>query len=134
MRDLGPHPLLNHLVPREVVEAREVEVRDGHPGGGRDRSRACVLLAHQPAVVHEAADHGVDPRLSGHTHGGQLWPGNLIAELANPTVAGLERHGDALLHVTRGAGAWGPPVRVDALPDVTVVTLSSVTQASGRAA
>ncbi|MFC9062159.1 metallophosphoesterase, partial [Streptomyces sp. NPDC057074] len=93
--------------------------------GGRDRARACVLLAHQPVQIHDAVDHGVDLQLSGHTHGGQLWPGNLIAGAANPTLAGLERYGDTQLYVSRGAGAWGPPTRVGAESDVTVIELAS---------
>ncbi|MFC9586129.1 metallophosphoesterase [Streptomyces yangpuensis] len=93
--------------------------------GDRDRSRAAVLLAHQPVVIHDAVKHGVDLQLSGHTHGGQLWPGEYLAELANPTVAGLERYGDTQLYVSRGAGAWGPPVRVGAPSDITVVELAS---------
>ncbi|MFD9378876.1 metallophosphoesterase [Streptomyces sp. NPDC059999] len=93
--------------------------------GDRDRSRTAVLLAHQPIVIHDAVRHGVDLQLSGHTHGGQLWPGNHLAELANPTVAGLERYGDTQLYVSRGAGAWGPPVRVGAPSDITVVELAS---------
>ncbi|MFJ5301438.1 metallophosphoesterase [Streptomyces sp. NPDC088350] len=93
--------------------------------GDRDTTRACVLLAHQPAQIHEAVQHGVDLQLSGHTHGGQLWPGNFIAAAANPTVAGLERYGDTELYVSRGAGAWGPPTRVGAPSDITVVELAS---------
>ncbi|MFD0249308.1 metallophosphoesterase [Streptomyces sp. NPDC127113] len=93
--------------------------------GDRDRARACVLLAHQPVQIHDAVDHGVDLQLSGHTHGGQLWPGNLIAGAANPTLAGLERYGDTQLYVSRGAGAWGPPTRVGAESDVTVIELAS---------
>jgi predicted MPP superfamily phosphohydrolase len=93
--------------------------------GDRDTTRACVLLAHQPVQIHDAVDHGVDLQLSGHTHGGQLWPGNLLAEAANPTVAGLERYGDTQLYVSRGAGAWGPPTRVGAPSDITVIELAS---------
>ncbi|MCP2280427.1 hypothetical protein SAMN04244553_3250 [Nocardia amikacinitolerans] len=93
--------------------------------GDRDPARTAVLLAHQPIQIHDAVAHGVDLQLSGHTHGGQLWPGNLLAALANPTVAGLERHGDTQLYVTRGAGAWGPPVRVGAPSDITVVELAA---------
>ncbi|WP_326665217.1 metallophosphoesterase [Streptomyces canus] len=93
--------------------------------GDRDTARACVLLAHQPVQIHDAVDHGVDLQLSGHTHGGQLWPGNLLAEAANPTVAGLERYGDTQLYVSRGAGAWGPPTRVGAPSDITVIELAS---------
>ncbi|WP_371669563.1 metallophosphoesterase [Streptomyces sp. NBC_00289] len=94
--------------------------------GDRDRARACVLLAHQPVQIHDAVEHGVDLQLSGHTHGGQLWPGSLIAEAANPTVAGLERYGDTQLYVSRGAGAWGPPTRVGAPSDITVIELASL--------
>ncbi|GHF84721.1 metallophosphoesterase [Streptomyces griseosporeus] len=93
--------------------------------GDRDTTRACVLLAHQPVQIHEAVRHGVDLQLSGHTHGGQLWPGSLLAELANPTVAGLERYGDTQLYVSRGAGAWGPPTRVGAPSDITVIELAA---------
>ncbi|MFK4105995.1 metallophosphoesterase [Streptomyces sp. NPDC019531] len=93
--------------------------------GDRDTARACVLLAHQPVQIHDAVDHGVDLQLSGHTHGGQLWPGNLVAKAANPTVAGLERYGDTQLYVSRGAGAWGPPTRVGAPSDITVIELAS---------
>ncbi|MFF4900369.1 metallophosphoesterase [Streptomyces sp. NPDC001068] len=93
--------------------------------GGRDPARACVLLAHQPVQIHEAVRHHVDLQLSGHTHGGQLWPGNLLAAAANPTVAGLDRYGDTQLYVSRGAGAWGPPTRVWAPSDITVIELAS---------
>jgi predicted MPP superfamily phosphohydrolase len=93
--------------------------------GDRDTARACVLLAHQPVQIHDAVEHGVDLQLSGHTHGGQLWPGNLIAGLVNPTLAGLERYGDTQLYVSRGAGAWGPPTRVGAESDITLIELAS---------
>ncbi|MCI0386673.1 metallophosphoesterase, partial [Streptomyces sp. CNQ085] len=93
--------------------------------GDRDASRAVVLMAHQPVMIHDAVDHGVDLQLSGHTHGGQMWPATYIAGLANPTLAGLERYGDTQLYVSRGAGAWGPPVRVGAESDITVVELAS---------
>ncbi|MFE9581366.1 metallophosphoesterase [Nocardia sp. NPDC006044] len=93
--------------------------------GNRDLARTAVLMAHQPVQIHDAVKFGVDLQLSGHTHGGQVWPGNLLAGLANPTVAGLERYGDTQLYVTRGAGAWGPPVRVGAPSDITVIELAS---------
>ncbi|MYZ35197.1 metallophosphoesterase [Streptomyces sp. MnatMP-M17] len=93
--------------------------------GDRDRTRTCVLLAHQPVVIHDAVSHGVDLQLSGHTHGGQLWPANIFANLMSPTVAGLERYGDTQLYVSRGAGAAGPPTRVGAPSDITVIELAS---------
>ncbi|MFE3828507.1 metallophosphoesterase [Streptomyces sp. NPDC059092] len=135
VRELGLHPLENARTELPGFDLAGVDdVRGERVGkgpdfhkalGDRDRSRAAVLLAHQPVVIHDAVRHGVDLQLSGHTHGGQLWPVNYVAELANPTVAGLERYGDTQLYVSRGAGAWGPPVRVGAPSDITVVELAS---------
>ncbi|MFE5618073.1 metallophosphoesterase [Streptomyces sp. NPDC056463] len=136
VRELGLRPLRN--ARQEIAAGFDLAGVDDIAGesegkgpdfaaalGDRDRARAAVLLAHQPVVIHDAVRHGVDLQLSGHTHGGQLWPGNYLAELANPTVAGLERYGDTQLYVSRGAGAWGPPVRVGAPSDITVVELAS---------
>ncbi|MGV9250943.1 metallophosphoesterase [Streptomyces sp. NPDC003697] len=135
VRRLGLHPLENARTEMpyfDLAGVNDVEGESQGQGpdfgaalGDRDPARACVLLAHQPVQIHEAVRHGVDLQLSGHTHGGQLWPGSLLAEAANPTVAGLERYGDTQLYVSRGAGAWGPPTRVGAPSDITVVELAS---------
>ncbi|MEU1044917.1 metallophosphoesterase [Streptomyces sp. NPDC005897] len=135
VRRLGLIPLENartELPHFDLAGVNDVAGEDEGQGpdyakalGDRDRSRACVLLAHQPVQIHDAVDHGVDLQLSGHTHGGQLWPGNLIAGAANPTLAGLDRYGDTQLYVSRGAGAWGPPTRVGAPSDITVIELAS---------
>ncbi|MFD7291312.1 metallophosphoesterase [Streptomyces sp. NPDC059863] len=135
VRELGLRPLENERVEIPGFDLAGVnDVAGESEGAGpdfakalddRDRARASVLLAHQPVVIDDAVRYGVDLQLSGHTHGGQLWPGNLLAGLANPTVAGLERYGDTQLYVSRGAGAWGPPVRVGAPSDITIVELAS---------
>ncbi|WNF01601.1 metallophosphoesterase [Streptomyces luomodiensis] len=135
VRELGLRPLENErteLPGFDLAGVNDVAGEsEGHGPdfdkalGDRDPARASVLLAHQPVVIHDAVKAGVDLQLSGHTHGGQLWPGTYLAELANPTAAGLDRYGDTQLYVSRGAGAWGPPVRVGAPPDVTVVELAS---------
>lgn len=135
LRELGLHPLENartELAGFDLAGVNDVSGEDvgrapdfARALGDRDTSRASVLLAHQPVVIHDAVDHGVDLQLSGHTHGGQMWPVTYIAEAANPTLAGLERYGDTQLYVTRGAGAWGPPVRVGAPSDITMVRLES---------
>ncbi|NJP98320.1 metallophosphoesterase, partial [Nonomuraea sp. FMUSA5-5] len=91
--------------------------------GGRDTGRSTVLLAHQPIQVDEAARHGVDLQLSGHTHGGQIAPFNLVVGLQQPVVSGLARVGGTQVYVTRGAGFWGPPVRVGAPPEITLLEL-----------
>jgi predicted MPP superfamily phosphohydrolase len=86
-------------------------------------SQARILLAHQPVQVAEAAQRGVDLQLSGHTHGGQMWPFHYLVSAAQPSLAGLSTVGDTQLYVTRGAGFWGPPVRIGAPPDISVITL-----------
>ncbi|MFI6658277.1 metallophosphoesterase [Streptomyces sp. NPDC050523] len=135
VRRLGLHPLENartELPWFDLAGVNDIAGESTGQGpdfgkalGDRDTARACVLLAHQPVQIHDAVKHGVDLQLSGHTHGGQLWPGNFIAAAANPTVAGLERYGHTQLYVSRGAGAWGPPTRVGAPSDITVIELAS---------
>ncbi|MGW9025181.1 metallophosphoesterase [Streptomyces sp. NPDC055722] len=135
VRRLGLHPLENARTELPAFDLAGVNDLAGESEGegpdftkalgGRDTSRTVVLLAHQPVQIHEAVKHQVDLQLSGHTHGGQLWPGNFVAAAANPTLAGLDRYGDTQLYVSRGAGAWGPPTRVGAPSDVTIVELAS---------
>ncbi|MPZ86412.1 MAG: metallophosphoesterase [Actinophytocola sp.] len=140
VRTLGVRPLLNERTTI-VHNGGEVELAgvldpgaelEDEPGPdvakalrGWDRSRALVLLAHQPAVLEDAAAAGVDLQLSGHTHGGQIAPFTLLVKALEGTTAGLSRLGDTQLYVTRGAGFYGPPLRVGAPPDIAVVTLLS---------
>jgi uncharacterized protein len=91
--------------------------------GGRDPARPAVLLAHQPAQAHEAARLGADLQLSGHTHGGQFYPFDYIVRWQQPIVSGLGRVDGMPVYVTNGTGFWGPPVRVGAPPQVSVVEL-----------
>ncbi|GIJ22085.1 metallophosphoesterase [Micromonospora lutea] len=93
--------------------------------GDRDPSRPVLLLAHQPVAALEAARYGVDLQLSGHTHGGQIVPFNLLVRLEQPVVSGLGEVDGTKVYVTNGAGFWGPPVRVGAEPQVTLVELRS---------
>lgn len=90
---------------------------------GRDASRELVLLAHQPRAVTEAARHGVGLQLSGHTHGGQIWPFTWIVRLVQPYVAGLAKLHDTTLYVSRGSGYWGPPMRLAAPAEIARITL-----------
>ena len=93
--------------------------------GGRDRSRATVLLAHQPVQAVQAATYGVDLQLSGHTHGGQMVPFNLVIPMQQPVVSGLGEVNGTQVYVTRGAGFWGPPVRVGAPPEITLLEVGN---------
>ncbi len=90
---------------------------------GRDQARELILLAHQPKAIFEAAAKGVGLQLSGHTHGGQLWPWRYLVYLQQPYVMGLHRHGEAQIYVSRGTGYWGPPMRVGASAEITKLTL-----------
>jgi uncharacterized protein len=90
---------------------------------GRDDDVPVVLLAHQPVQVEQARAAGVDLQLSGHTHGGQLWPFDYAVLLDQPVVDGWSQQGPTQLYVTSGAGYWGPPMRVGARPEVTVIEL-----------
>jgi predicted MPP superfamily phosphohydrolase len=91
---------------------------------GRDPSRASVLLAHQPSNLPKVADAGVGLQLSGHTHGGQLFPGTLIASAVwGRAMSGLSQHGSLWQFTSRGCGFVGPPMRVDAPPQIVKVVL-----------
>jgi predicted MPP superfamily phosphohydrolase len=90
---------------------------------GRDPNRATVLLAHQPVVVDEARAHGVGLVLSGHTHGGQLWPFSCLVRLTQPYLSGLHDHGGTQIYVSNGTGLWGPPMRLGTTSEITLVTL-----------
>jgi predicted MPP superfamily phosphohydrolase len=82
-----------------------------------------ILLAHQPRTILETNGLGVDLILSGHTHGGQFFPWNLVATLAQPYIEGLHRRDGTWIYVSKGTGYWGPPVRLGARSEITVVTL-----------
>lgn len=90
---------------------------------GRDPARELVLLAHQPKAIHEAERLGVGLQLSGHTHGGQLWPWKYLVRLQQPVVSGLEQIGRALIYVSNGTGYWGPPMRLGAPAEITQIVL-----------
>lgn len=90
----------------------------------RDPARALVLLAHQPRQVRRAARYGVDLQLSGHTHGGQIWPWHFIVRIQQGgLLAGRYQHEGTQLYVSRGCGYWGPPVRLLAPLEITRVIL-----------
>lgn len=105
---------------------------DGHGANfdmalaGSDPELPILMLAHQPKQVTQSASAGVDLQLAGHTHGGQIWPFNFLVKLDQPSVHGLTRHGERTqLYTSRGTGFWGPPFRVFAPSEITVLTLHS---------
>ncbi|MCB9707678.1 MAG: metallophosphoesterase [Myxococcales bacterium] len=102
---------------------------DGHGANlplalaNRDASIPVILLAHQPRAVIEAATWHVDLQLSGHTHGGQIFPFNFLVRLQQPYVSGLHWHGPTQIYVSQGAGFWGPPMRLGHPAEITHLRL-----------
>jgi predicted MPP superfamily phosphohydrolase len=94
---------------------------------GADPDLPVLLLAHQPKQIAQAVESAVDLQISGHTHGGQIWPFNFLVRLDQPVVQGLSAHGERTqLYTSRGTGFWGPPFRVFAPSEITLLTLRSV--------
>jgi len=83
-----------------------------------------VLLAHQPRAVIRAAPHGVDLMLTGHTHGGQIFPFHFFVRLQQPVVRGLRRLLGVWVYAHRGTGFWGPPMRLFSTPEIAEITLT----------
>jgi len=98
--------------------APETELLAGLPG-----SRFTVLLKHQPSVL-ASSPASFDLQLSGHTHKGQIFPFTLLTRLVFPYNSGRHRlPNGATLYVSRGSGTWGPPIRLMAPPEVTIIDL-----------
>ncbi len=91
--------------------------------GGTDAGSFTLLAAHQPLQALDVEGRGVDVQLSGHTHGGQMWPINYLVPLQQPMLEGTAVVGDTTVVTSRGVGAWGPAIRVAAPPEVPIITL-----------
>ncbi|HET8540731.1 MAG TPA: metallophosphoesterase [Anaeromyxobacter sp.] len=95
---------------------------------GREPDRSLVLLAHQPRGVGEAVRSGVELQISGHTHGGQIFPFSVIVGVVYPYLAGLYAHQEGgesgQVFVSRGAGYWGPPLRLGSPPEIAKIVLT----------
>lgn len=92
---------------------------------GRDPERELVLLAHQPRQIVATKGKGVGLQLSGHAHGGQLWPFGALVALMQPEIAGFHRVDGTQLYVSRGTGFWGPPMRVLAPAEIATIVLTA---------
>lgn len=89
----------------------------------REKSSPTILLAHQPKFIEEVGS-GVDLMLSGHTHGGQIYPFRFLVALNQPYISGLHQHTKELqIYVNKGTGFWGPPMRLGANAEITNITL-----------
>lgn len=136
---LGFVPLINeHRIiakdTAQIVLAGITDYRAGRivPGHASDPEKALrgaplsiprIILAHQPKSIFKTDPLGVDLMISGHTHGGQYFPWNFLVSLDQPYVHGLYRHNATQVYVNRGTGYWGPPLRVGAPPEITLIRL-----------
>lgn len=87
-----------------------------------NRSKPIIFIDHQPKELSETADAGADLDLCGHTHDGQLFPGNLFIQLFWENSCGYLKKGDMHNIVTSGAGIWGPNMRVGTDCEICVIT------------
>ncbi|MEV0436980.1 metallophosphoesterase [Nocardia sp. NPDC050413] len=127
------HRTLTRDGDRLVIAGIDDPTGRGLPGHGPDLPAALtgadpglpvVLLAHQPKQIADAVAAGVALQISGHTHGGQIWPFHYLVRLDQPVVAGLSRYANnTQLYTSRGTGFWGPPLRVFAPSEITVLVL-----------
>jgi len=89
-----------------------------------DKNKTTILLAHQPKDIKHTSDYKIDLQLSGHTHGGQVFPFNMLVKLFQPYFAGLYTHNGTKLYVTRGLGYWGVNFRYKSPSEIPVFTIN----------
>ncbi len=95
---------------------------------GCDLTKPVILLYHRPDKFDEAVTKGVDLQLSGHTHGGQIPPMDLLVWLYYKYPAGLFRKGDSFIYTSYGTGYWGPPMRFLSRNEIVKITLITATK------
>jgi len=100
----------NHLAPTELLASA-------------DRNKPIVILQHEPKEFHALADAGADMALCGHTHNGQIFPGNLMIPFFNENAYGYARIGGLHTVVTSGVGYYGPPMRIGTDSEIMILTI-----------
>jgi uncharacterized protein len=92
---------------------RQVQLDPRHPS---------ILLAHRPVNLSVAEEEGISLQLSGHTHGGQIWPWNLlVSRIYGRFASGLSRLGKLQVYTSNGTGTWGPPLRVGTKSEIVLI-------------
>ena len=87
-----------------------------------DASRPSILLSHAPHALPISEQAGISLQLSGHTHGGQIFPFTwFTSKIFREFTKGLHRHGNMQVYTTTGAGTWGPPLRVGTNPEIVLI-------------
>jgi len=100
----------------------EPRLREILQGAAIDRTRASILISHEPRHLAVAEQEGISLQVSGHTHGGQFIPWKWFASrIFGPFVHGLQRFGKMMVYTSYGAGTWGPPLRVGTYPEIVLI-------------
>jgi len=99
-----------------------------------DKSLPVLLMDHQPSNLEEAMHAGADLQMSGHTHNGQFWPGNLIVSAMFELPYGHLKKSETNYIVTSGLGLWGPKYRIGTKSEVVVINLKQLPASAGTAA
>ncbi|MCA9490674.1 MAG: metallophosphoesterase, partial [Myxococcales bacterium] len=124
----GPVQLLGFDFIWRDRDVRLAEVCRRHP---RIPGALRLALLHDPGAFRHVPEGQVDLALSGHTHGGQIFPFGYAVRAAQPYLAGLVRHGPTWLYVHQGTGTWGPRMRVGTLGEIAVITLQGRVRSDG---
>lgn len=131
LKNSGVHVLHNEKVNLDGLQVVGVPYSEsGNPkhfqsileSAELDRDRASVLLAHVPHGLAIAEKQGISLQLSGHTHGGQIFPFTwFTSRIFGEFTYGLKRFGELLVYTSSGAGTWGPPMRVGTQPEIVLI-------------
>jgi uncharacterized protein len=131
VKNSGVRVLNNEKVTVDGLQLVGVHYRDSvHPQRYRailrsvdlDRDRASILLTHAPSGLPIAEEEGISLQLSGHTHGGQLFPFTwIVSRVWGQFTYGLKRLGNLLVYTSSGTGTWGPPMRLGTRPEIVLI-------------
>ncbi|VVB71346.1 3',5'-cyclic adenosine monophosphate phosphodiesterase CpdA [uncultured archaeon] len=88
-----------------------------------DKKKYSILLYHRPQGLNKCSEEGIDLILSGHTHGGQLYPLILIDKLFNEYVKGMHQYKNTKIIVSQGVNTWGPPMRMGSQSQIIEINL-----------
>lgn len=130
LKSLGVHVLRNTSLTTDHIQFLGVDDKDDKEQVARQlknidvsQDHYSILLYHRPDGLQACHDHGVDLMLSGHTHGGQIMPFNLLVRRAFEHTKGLHVLGNSRLYVSEGTGTWGPVVRLGTRSEITLFDL-----------
>ena len=101
----------------------DLTIEEELPKISRDPQKPTLLAHHSPVGLQYVTRGGIDLMLSGHTHGGQLFPGTWLARLTYPLVKGLHQIDDTWFLVSQGAGTFGPWMRLGTFNEIQIITL-----------